>query len=51
MDFVSQYLMNLQAQAIADERKDARNFQQSIIDRADKEIAAKKEADALEKKN
>lgn len=50
MDFVSQYLMNLQAQAIADERKDARNFQQSIIDRADKEIAAKKEADALEKK-
>ena len=38
MDFLSLFMMNLQLQAAADERKDARNFQQSIIDRADKEI-------------
>lgn len=50
MDFLSVYLMNLSAQNAANERREARDFQQSIIDRADNEIKAKKEADALEKK-
>jgi len=50
MDFLSAYLMNISAQNAINERADARNFQQSIIDRADNEIKAKREADALEKK-
>lgn len=50
MDFLSAYLMNISAQNANKEREDARNFQQSIIDRADNEIKAKREADALEKK-
>ena len=50
MDFLSAYLMNISAQNANNERADARNFQQSIIDRADNEIKAKREADALEKK-
>ena len=50
MDFLSVYLMNLSAQNAANDRRDAWNFQQSILDRADSEIKAKKEADALEKK-
>ena len=50
MDFLSVYLMNLSAQNAANERREARDFQQSIIDRADNEIKAKKEADALAKK-
>jgi len=51
MDFLSVYLMNLSAQNAANDRRDAWNFQQSILDRADSEIKAKKEADALERKN
>lgn len=50
MDFLSAYLMNISAKNAADERREARDFQQSIIDRADNEIKAKKEADTLEKK-
>lgn len=50
MDFLSAYLMNISAQNANKEREDARNFQQSIIDRADNEIKAKRESDALEKK-
>ena len=50
MDFLSVYLMNLSAQNADNERREARAFQQSILDRADNEIKAKKEADALEKK-
>ena len=50
MDFLSAYLMNISAQNANNERADARNFQQNIIDRADNEIKAKREADALEKK-
>ena len=50
MDFLSVYLMNLSAQNADNERREARNFQQSILDRADAKIKAKEEADALEKK-
>ena len=50
MDFLSVYLMNLSAQNAANERRDARDFQQNILDRADAKIKAKEEADALEKK-
>lgn len=50
MDFLSVYLMNLSAQNAANDRRDAWNFQQSILDRADAKIKAKEEADALEKK-
>ena len=50
MDFLSVYLMNLSAQNAANERRDAWNFQQSILDRADEKIRAKEAADALEKK-
>ena len=50
MDFLSVYLMNISAQNAANERREARDFQQSIINRADNEIKAKREADALEKK-
>ena len=50
MDFLSTYLTLLSAQDRINEGRDARNFQQSILDRADAKIKAKEEADALEKK-
>jgi hypothetical protein len=50
MDFLSAYLMNLSAQNAANERRDARDFEQRILDKADEKIKAKEEADALEKK-
>ena len=50
MDFLSTYLTLLSAQDRINEGRDARNFQQSILDRADEKIKAKEEADALEKK-
>ncbi len=50
MDFLSTYLTLLGAQDAINERADARSFQQSFIDRADNEIKATREADALEKK-
>ena len=49
MDFLSVYLMNLSAQNAANERRDARAFEQSILDKADEKIKAKEAADALEK--
>ena len=50
MDFLSAYLMNISAQNAANERREARDFQQSIINSADAKIKAKEAADALEKK-
>lgn len=50
MDFLSVYLMNLSAQNAANERRDARAFEQSILDKADAKIKAQEAADALEKK-
>jgi hypothetical protein len=50
MDFLSTYLMNLSAVNAANERIDARAFQQGILDRADAKIKEKEAADALEKK-
>ena len=50
MDFLSAYLMNLSAQNAANERRDARAFEQSILDKADAKIKAQEAADALEKK-
>jgi hypothetical protein len=50
MDFLSVYLMNLSAVNAANERIDARAFQQGILDRADAKIKEKEAADALEKK-
>lgn len=49
MDFLSVYLMNISAQNAANERRDARDFQQSILDKADAKIKAQEAADALEK--
>ena len=50
MDFLSTYLGLLSAQNAANERRDARAFEQRILDKADEKIKAQEAADALEKK-
>ena len=49
MDAISVNLMLIAAQNAANERRDARAFEQSILDKADEKIKAKEAADALEK--